>query len=115
MAKSQYVLYLNDDCLVMPGWDTICAKNFEDKKTEYLLDANYVQYLYSCYKDNLLKYHSLVNKSTHIREIKQIKPIGKFKIFYLPFRLCLGKFYRGFDMYGNFKKVLSEAKKERLL
>lgn len=37
MAKSQYVLYLNDDCLVMPGWDTICAKYFEDKKTGLLV------------------------------------------------------------------------------
>lgn len=37
MAKSQYVLYLNDDCLVMPGWDTICAKYFKDKKTGLLV------------------------------------------------------------------------------
>ncbi|MCQ2577011.1 MAG: glycosyltransferase [Treponema sp.] len=37
MAKSQYVLYLNDDCLVMPGWDSICAKYFEDKKTGLLV------------------------------------------------------------------------------
>ena len=37
LAKYDYVMYLNDDCLVMPDWDTIASKYFKDEKTGLLI------------------------------------------------------------------------------
>lgn len=36
-AKNDYILYLNDDCLVMPGWDRIAEKYFREREKTGLL------------------------------------------------------------------------------
>ena len=37
LAKYDYVLYLNDDCLVLPEWDKIAADYFSDNNTGLLV------------------------------------------------------------------------------
>lgn len=37
MAKNPFVMYLNDDCLVLPGWDTTAARYFQDAKLGLLI------------------------------------------------------------------------------
>src|SRR5574344_306445 len=36
-AKYDLVMYLNDDCLLLPGWDKICVSYFTDDKTGLLV------------------------------------------------------------------------------
>lgn len=37
LASNQYVLYLNDDCLVLPNWDYIASNYFKNKKIGLLV------------------------------------------------------------------------------